>query len=282
MKLPVPDIPESERSPLALILLDIVSRQQRQIARLEGEIARLKGLRPRPTTPPSTLEAPPLKPPDPGRKRPGPGKRRKNAQLTIHREVLVPLPSPPPGATRKGYEDFIVQDLVFGARNARYRRGRWQLPGGRALLAPRPAMSPRAATSAPPPAPSSCISTTAGAPPGRCCRRSCVRWASTSRPGNSAACRPRAESPSTRRRRSCCRRGWRCRPTSAPATRGHVRIATEGALLGSPIAHGVSPELVTLSDGGAVRRVSACLLPAACRAAAGPHGALRRGTPAGH
>ncbi len=29
----------------------------------------------------------------------------------------------------------------------------------------------------------------------------------------------------------------------------HVRIATEGALLGSLIAHGVSPELVVLSDG---------------------------------
>ena len=31
----------------------------------------------------------------------------------------------------------------------------------------------------------------------------------------------------------------------------HVRIATEGALLGSLIAHGVSPELVILSDGAA-------------------------------
>jgi hypothetical protein len=29
----------------------------------------------------------------------------------------------------------------------------------------------------------------------------------------------------------------------------HVKIATEGALLGSLIAHGVSPELVVLSDG---------------------------------
>jgi hypothetical protein len=138
MKLPVPDIPESERSPLVLILLDVISQQQQQIARLEDEIARLKGLKPRPTIQPSTLEAPPPKPPDPGRKRPGSDKRRKNAQLTIHREVLVPLPSPPPGATRKGYQDFIVQDLVFAAQNTRYRRERWQLPDGRVLLAPLP------------------------------------------------------------------------------------------------------------------------------------------------
>jgi hypothetical protein len=42
-------------------------------------------------------------------------KRRKKAHLTIHRAVLVPLLNPPPGATRKGYEEFIVQGLVFEA-----------------------------------------------------------------------------------------------------------------------------------------------------------------------
>ena len=79
-----------------LVLLDIIHQQQQHIARLEDEIVRLKGLTPRPTIQPSTLEAPASKPPDPDRKRPGSDKRRKNAQLTIHREVLVPLPNPPP------------------------------------------------------------------------------------------------------------------------------------------------------------------------------------------
>jgi hypothetical protein len=138
MTLPVPDIPEAERSPLVLLLLDIIHQQQQHIARLDDEIARLKGLTPRPTIQPSTLEAPPPRPPDPHRKRPGSDKRRKNAHLTIHREVTVPLPDPPPGATRKGYQDFIVQDLVFEARNTRYRRERWQLPDGRTVLAPWP------------------------------------------------------------------------------------------------------------------------------------------------
>ncbi len=131
----VPDIPESERSPLVLLLLDIIQQQQQQIARLQDEISRLKGLTTRPAIQPSTLEAPPPKPLDPHRKRPGSDKRRKNAHLTIHREVTVPLPDPPPGATRKGYEDFIVQDLVFEAQNTRYRRERWQLPDGRTVLA---------------------------------------------------------------------------------------------------------------------------------------------------
>jgi hypothetical protein len=43
---------------------------------------------------------------------------------------------------------------------------------------------------------------------------------------------------------------WRRRLQGSGITRPHhVRIATEGALLGSLIAHGVSPELAVLSDG---------------------------------
>jgi Transposase IS66 family len=138
MRLSLPDIPEAERTPLVLLLLDIIHQQQQHLARLEDEIALLKGLKPRPTIQPSTLEAPPPQTPAPPQKRPGSAKRRKNAHLTIHREVPVALPNPPPGATRKGYEDFIVQDLLIEARNTRYRRERWQRPDGRTLLAPLP------------------------------------------------------------------------------------------------------------------------------------------------
>ena len=63
MPLSVPDIPESERTPLVLLLLDIIQQQQEQIARLEDEIALLKSLKPRPTIRPSILESPPDPPP---------------------------------------------------------------------------------------------------------------------------------------------------------------------------------------------------------------------------
>jgi Transposase IS66 family len=142
MALALPDIPEAERTPLVLLLLDLLRQQQQYIAQLQDEVARLKGLKPRPTIQPSTLETPPPKPPDPNRKRPGSAKRRKNARLTIHREVIVPLPDPPPGATRSGSEEFVVQDLVFEAHNTCYRRERWRLPDGRILLAPLPRAAP--------------------------------------------------------------------------------------------------------------------------------------------
>jgi Transposase IS66 family len=139
MTLTLPDIPASERTPLVLLLFDIIHQLQEHIAHLEDENAILKGLKPRPTIRPSILESPPEPLPDALPKRPGSDKRPKNAQLTIHREVLVPLPDPPPGAVFKGYEDYVVQELILYAQATRYRRERWQLTDGSSLLAPLPA-----------------------------------------------------------------------------------------------------------------------------------------------
>src|SRR5207245_9161759 len=45
---------------------------------------------------------------------------------------------------------------------------------------------------------------------------------------------------------------WKARRKGAGVTGArHVRIAPEGGLLGSRLAHGVSPELVSVSDGAA-------------------------------
>jgi hypothetical protein len=139
MKVALPDIPEHERTPLVLLLLDIIHQQHERIALLEDEIAALKGLKPRPKIQPSTLEIPkPTTPTPQTPKRPGSDKRHKNAQLTIHREIFLPLPQPPPGAGFKGYEDYVVQDLVLEARTTRYRRERWHTADGRTLVAPLP------------------------------------------------------------------------------------------------------------------------------------------------
>jgi Transposase IS66 family len=139
MKVAIPEIPEHERSPLVLLLLDIVHQQQDRIALLEDEIASLKGLKPRPQIQPSTLETPkPATPPSQPGQRPGSAKRPKTAQLTIHREVLLPLPQPPAGAVFKGYQDYVVQDLVLEARTTRYRRERWRTTDGQTLVAALP------------------------------------------------------------------------------------------------------------------------------------------------
>jgi hypothetical protein len=145
MRLLLPDIPEAERTPLVLQLLEIISLQHERIQQLEervhqleDEIARLKGLKARPRIAPSALETP--RPPrDPNAKRPGSAKRSKTAQLTITEEIVIRLPDVPPEAVFKGYEDFVVQDLILKRRVIRYRREHWQTPEGRSLVAPFPA-----------------------------------------------------------------------------------------------------------------------------------------------
>src|SRR4051794_20158145 len=146
MRILLPDIPEAERTPLVRQLLDIIALQQDRIQQLEerlhqleDEIARLKGLKARPRIAPSSLESPTRPPRDPKAKRPGSAKRSKAALLTITEEVVVPLPDVPPEAAFKGYEDFVVQDLVLQPRVIRYRREHWLTPDGHSLVAPLPA-----------------------------------------------------------------------------------------------------------------------------------------------
>jgi Transposase IS66 family len=139
MSLPLPDISESECTPLVRQLVDLLQQQQETIQQLRDEIARLKGLKTRPLISPSPLEVPPRPPRDPGRKRPGSAKRLKTAQLTITNDVLIPLADPPPGSVFKGYEDFVVQDLIIRPRVVRYRRERWQSLDGQNLVAGLPA-----------------------------------------------------------------------------------------------------------------------------------------------
>jgi hypothetical protein len=139
MPIPLPDIPEAERTPLVRQLLDIIRLQQERIRQLEDEIARLKGLKPRPRIAPSALESPPRPPRDPHAKRPGSAKRSKTAELTITEEAVLRLPHVPEGAVFKGYEDYVVQDLILRPRVILYRRERWLTPEGRNLVAPLPA-----------------------------------------------------------------------------------------------------------------------------------------------
>jgi hypothetical protein len=146
MRIEIPVIPPAERTPLVEALLALLDAQQQRIAQLEetvqqlrDEIAIRKGQKPRPVIAPSRLEAPPPPLPAPGAKRPGSDKRSKNASFLTPREVKIPFPDPPPGATSKGYEEYFVQELVLHGTVTRYLRERIVTPDGHTLLAPLPA-----------------------------------------------------------------------------------------------------------------------------------------------
>ena len=124
-----------EQQQLLLKALSENAEQKRLIAELREEVARLKGLKGRPSIKPSGMDQGTTPKPR------GKGGGRRGRGKTIPRvsvEDQVVGATVPPGSRFKGYEDFVVQDLVLRARMIRYRRERWITPDGRTVIAPLP------------------------------------------------------------------------------------------------------------------------------------------------
>jgi hypothetical protein len=127
-----------ELKALVISLLERVSELTRVVEAQREEIARLKGLKGKPDIKPPSRpsgmeQASSAKPARP--RRSGGGKTRK---LAIHEEKILKVMAPP-GSRFKGYEDFVVQDLVLRAHVVRYRRERWVTPEGETVIAALPA-----------------------------------------------------------------------------------------------------------------------------------------------
>ena len=120
---------------LVVQLLSKVADQERVIAELREENARLKGLNGRPRIKPSGMEN--SSEPKLGGKR---GKHRRRGQIVprVAIEDQLIQAQVPPGSRFKGYETFLVQDIVLRAEAIRYRRERWVTPDGTLVLAPLP------------------------------------------------------------------------------------------------------------------------------------------------
>jgi Transposase IS66 family len=113
-------------------LLSKVAEQERLIAGLREENARLKGLNGRPRIKPSGMEnAGEAK--LPGKR----GKRHRRGKIVprVAIQDRVIKARVPPGSRFKGYESYVVQDVVLRAEVVRYRRERWITPDGIAVLA---------------------------------------------------------------------------------------------------------------------------------------------------
>jgi transposase IS66 family protein len=146
MKVELPEIRPEERTPLVEALLEIIRQLADRVAELEvalqevrDENAKLKGQKPRPKISPSMLNTP-------GQTKDGTGKGRRRgkptrpriAQLTIHHTVPLYATDLPEGATFRGLEAYVVQELKIESVNTKYLRARYDLPGGNSVLAPFP------------------------------------------------------------------------------------------------------------------------------------------------
>jgi hypothetical protein len=132
--LKLPEIPAAEQSPLVQHLLQIILQQQEEIQTLKEEIQRLKGLKGKPKIEPSRLEAEASQEESledkAGQRASKRKKRKKTAQLTIHHEEVIKAEAVPAGSVFKGYQDYVVQDLLIRPDNTRYRLEQWQVADG--------------------------------------------------------------------------------------------------------------------------------------------------------
>ena len=112
----------AELQQLVLQLMAEVAELKRLVVDQREEIARLKGLKGQPQIKPSGMEAGTSRQPTGER-----GGRRGRGKIVpiVSVEEQILQAEVPTDARFKGYEDFVVQDLVLRARVIRYRRERW-------------------------------------------------------------------------------------------------------------------------------------------------------------
>ena len=135
-KITLSGLARGELEALAERLLAENATLKQAIAELRAEVATLKGVKGRPEVKPSGMEKGTRS--EPGEKNRGRGGRGKVHRFTIHEERVVKA-NVPAGSRFKGYEDFLVQDLVLRPHVVRLRRERWLTPDGRTVVAPMPA-----------------------------------------------------------------------------------------------------------------------------------------------
>src|SRR5262245_36134614 len=127
----------AELKSLLLQAFEKIAQQDAQIAALREELARLKGLKGWPKIKPSGMEK--ATQTRAKRKRKCGRRGPKRSKITIDETKVVKPENIEAGARFKGYEDFIVQDIIVQARTVLYWRERWQLPSGETVVAPLPA-----------------------------------------------------------------------------------------------------------------------------------------------
>jgi Transposase IS66 family len=135
---PPPALSALSRPELEALLVELfaeVATLKQAVAELREENARLKGLKGRPNIKPSGMDRGSA-PARPTKKEKRLGRGKITPLVSVEETVIKT--EIPPGSRFKGYQSFLVQDLVISVQATRYQRERWVTPDGRTILAPLP------------------------------------------------------------------------------------------------------------------------------------------------
>ena len=136
---PIDELSSAELVALVTALLGKVADLERTVSAQRDEIARLKNLKGPPSIKASGMEQ------ATSGKRSGSKHGRRGpkpvSRVVVEDRDLSPemTPTERAGARFKGYQHYLVQDLVISPQTIRYRRERWVTADGRTVTAPLPA-----------------------------------------------------------------------------------------------------------------------------------------------
>jgi len=127
----LPEINEEDRTPLVDVLLELLAWQQKQIDELEQEILKVKGETTKPKIKPSKMDKGEASEDDKSstKKKKGP-RRSKNEHLKINETKIIQPDEIPKGSRFKGYQDRIIQDIIFQTHTTCYRLAEYMTPEG--------------------------------------------------------------------------------------------------------------------------------------------------------